>query len=46
MKKIYCVVCGKYKKFKNPKISYIFQKKKLVLGVICNKDENIFKEEE
>ena len=26
MKKIYCVVCGKHKKFKNPKISYILGK--------------------
>ena len=21
---IYCIICGKYRKFKNPKISYIF----------------------
>ena len=26
MKKIYCVVSGKYKKFKNPKILCIFEK--------------------
>ena len=26
MKKIYCVVCGKYEKFKNPEISNILQK--------------------
>ena len=25
MKKTYCIVCGKYRKFKNPKISYILQ---------------------
>ena len=25
MKKICCIVCGKYRKFKNPKISYIFK---------------------
>ena len=48
MKKIYCVICGKYRKFKNPKISYIFGKT-LVVSIIyskCeNEDENIFKEE-
>ena len=26
MKKLYCVICGKYRKFKNLKISYIFGK--------------------
>ena len=26
-KKICCIVCVKYKKFKNPKISYIFEKR-------------------
>ena len=26
MKKIYCIVCGKYRKSKNPKIPYIFKK--------------------
>ena len=45
MKKIYCVVCGKYKKIKNPKISYIVQKI-LVLSIICSrcgkKDEKMF----
>ena len=49
MKKIYCVVCGKFKKFKNPKLSYILQKT-LVLSIICSKcdskDEKIFKEEQ
>ena len=49
MKKIYCVVCGIYKKINNPKISYIFVKT-LVLSIICSKcgskDEKIFKEEE
>ena len=47
MKKIYCGVCGKNKKDKNRKISYIFEKK-LVLSIICSKcgskDEKIFKE--
>ena len=26
MKKIFCVICGKYRKFKKPKISYILEK--------------------
>ena len=46
MKKLYCVICGKYKKFKNPKISYIFEKalvsakkkvKKYLFLIICSK---------
>ena len=49
MKIICCVIFGKYRKFKNPKISYIFQKA-LVLSIIWsknkNEDEKIFKEEE
>ena len=49
MKKIYCVICGKYRKFKKPKISY-FLEKKLVFSIICskcrNEDEKIFKEKE
>ena len=49
MKKLYCVICGEYTKFKNPKMSCIFQKT-LVLSIICskcrNEDEEIFKEEE
>ena len=47
-KKIYCIVCDKYKKIKNPKISHIFGKT-LVYSIICrrcgNKDEKVFKEE-
>ena len=31
--KIYCNVCNKYKKFKNPKMSYIF-KKTLSLSIV------------
>ena len=42
-------IFGKYRKFKSPKVSYIFEKT-LVLSIICsklsNKDEKIFKEEE
>ena len=39
MIKIYCVICDKYRKFKNPKISYIFEKT-LALSVICSKCHN------
>ena len=39
MKKLYCAICGKYRKFRNPKISYIFEKT-LVLSVICSNCEN------
>ena len=46
---IYCIICGKHWKFKNPKISYIFETT-CVLSIICikceNEDENIFKEED
>ena len=49
MKKIYRAGCGKYKKFKNTEVSYIFEKTS-VLSIICSKceskDEKIFKEEE
>ena len=47
MKKLYCIICGKYRKLKKPKISYDFEKI-LVIAIICskreNKDEKIFKE--
>ena len=46
MKKSYCAICGKYKKFEK-QISNIFEK--TVLSIICskckNEDEKIFKEE-
>ena len=46
MKKIYCIKCNKYRKFKNPKISYIFDKT-LVLSIISDKcgskDEKYFR---
>ena len=49
MKKLYCVICGKYRKFEKPKISYIF-KKALVFSIICskfkNEDKKLFTEEE
>ena len=49
MKKFYCSICSKYKKFEKPKISNILEKT-LVLSIICskcqNEDEKMFKEEE
>ena len=48
MKKLYCVICGTYRKSEKPKISYILEKT-LVLSIIYrkykNEDEKIFKEE-
>ena len=47
MKKLYFIICGKYRKFEEPKISYLLEKS-LVLSFICskckNEDEKIFKE--
>ena len=47
MKKLYCIICDKYRKYEKPKISYL--EKTLVLSVICskcrNEDEKLFKEE-
>ena len=34
-KKNYCLICGDYRKFKNPKISQIFEKA-LVLSITCS----------
>ena len=49
MKKLYCVICGKYRKFEKPIISYFLQKT-LVLSIICskckNQDQKLFKKEE
>ena len=49
MKKLYCVICRKYRKFEKPKISY-FLENTLVLSVICskckNEDKKLFKEKE
>ena len=36
MKKLHCVICGKYRKFEKPNISYILEKT-LVLSIICSK---------
>ena len=48
MKKLFCVICGKYRKFEKLKISYLLEKT-LVLSIICskckNEDEKIFNEE-
>ena len=49
MKKIYCVICSKHRKFEKPKISYLSERT-LVLSIICskckNKEEKLFKEED
>ena len=49
MKKLYCVIYGKYRKFKNPKISYVLEKT-LARSIICSKCKNsgekLFKKEE
>ena len=37
MKKSYCVIYSKYRKFEKPKISYLLEKKILVLSIICRK---------
>ena len=48
MKNLYCVICGKCRKFEKPKISYLLEKK--IVAIICskckNEEEKIFKEEE
>ena len=48
MKKLYCIICGKYRKSEKPKISYILEKT-LVLSIIWSKCENeeekVFEEE-
>ena len=45
---IYCIICGKCSKSKNPKISCIFEK--TALSIICGRcsseDKKIFKKEE
>ena len=49
MKKLYCIICGIYRKLEKPKISYSLEKS-LVLSIISskckNEDEKIFKKEE
>ena len=45
MKKLYCVICSKYREFENPKISYLLEKI-LVFSISCyncnNEDEKLF----
>ena len=49
IKNLYCIICGKYKKFEKPKILCLLEKT-LVLSIIyfkCkNEDEKLFEEEE
>ena len=49
MKKLYCVICSKYRKFEKRIISHLLEKT-LVFSIICsnckNEDEKIFEEEE
>ena len=49
MKKLSCVICGKYRKLEKSKILYLLENT-LALSVICsnwkNKDEKIFKVEQ
>ena len=49
MKRLYCFICSKYRKFEKPKISYL-SGKALVLSIICskckNEDGKLFKEQE
>ena len=39
MKKVYCVICGKCRKFEKLKISYLLEKT-LALSIICSKCKN------
>ena len=39
MKKLYCIIFDKYRKFKNPRILYLLDKN-LVVSVICSKCKN------
>ena len=49
MKKLYCVICEKYRKSEKPKISHLLEKT-LVLFIICskckNEDGKLFKEKD
>ena len=48
MKKLYCLICGTYRKFEKSKPSYLL-KKRLVLSIFFskskNEDERLFKED-
>ena len=49
MKKLYCVLCGRYRKFEKPKISCLLEKT-LALSIVCskckNEEENMLKKDE
>ena len=49
MKHVHYVICGKYRTFEKPKISYFLQKT-IVLSIISskskNEDEKLFEDEE
>ena len=49
MKKLYCIICGKYREFEKSKMSYLLEKT-LLLSIICskckNEDKKLSKEEE
>ena len=47
MKKFYCIICGKYRIFEKPKISYLLEKTVLSLSLKCrNEDGKLFKDED
>ena len=49
MKKLYCVICRKYRKFEKPKLLYVLEKTLLlsIISIKCkNEDQKIFKEED
>ena len=39
MKKLYCVTCGKHRKFEKPKISYLLEK--TLVFSICSKSSSV-----
>ena len=39
MKKLYCVICGKYRKFEKSKLAHLLEKT-VVLSIICSKCSN------
>ena len=48
MKELYCVICGKYRKFEKPKISYLLEKTSTISffrSKCKNEDQKISKEE-
>ena len=43
VRKIYCAICGKYRKFKNLKISYIFEKTLALYSIEMIKNFDLIK---